>query len=79
VQKPDSLFVDEATSGLDERSESELYRLLRSNLPDLTAISIGHRSSLRQFHQREPAIRSDRCGANCLVWVASPPSSARGR
>ena len=73
VQKPDWLFMDEATSALDETSEAQLYRLLQSKLPHLTVISIGHRSSLGQFHQRRLAIRSDQTGVNRLVLAADPP------
>jgi vitamin B12/bleomycin/antimicrobial peptide transport system ATP-binding/permease protein len=52
LQKPDWLFLDEATSALDEPAESELYRLLLSRLPNAAIVSIGHRSSLIQFHGR---------------------------
>jgi len=72
VQKPDWLFMDEATSALDEASESRLYRLLRSKLPNSTVISIGHRSSLNQFHQRRLAIRSDQTGVNHLDCAVNP-------
>ena len=73
VQKPDWLFMDEATSALDEASEAQLYRLLGAKLPHLTVISIGHRSSLGQFHQRRLAIRSDENGVSQLSWAAGPP------
>ena len=33
-------------------SEAELYRLLLARLPDAAIVSIGHRSSLVQFHGR---------------------------
>ncbi|MGZ8417558.1 MAG: hypothetical protein ACXWVQ_11385, partial [Methyloceanibacter sp.] len=39
-------------SALDEASEAELYRLLLERLPDAAIVSIGHRSSLVQFHGR---------------------------
>jgi ABC-type uncharacterized transport system fused permease/ATPase subunit len=44
------VFLDEATSALDEGLEHTLYTLLRQELPDCTIVSIGHRSTLRQFH-----------------------------
>src|SRR5438445_2246133 len=53
VQKPDWLFLDEATSAVDEVTESRLYRLLRDRLPNTTLLSVGHRSSLRSFHTRQ--------------------------
>ena len=52
LQKPDFLFLDEATASLDETSEAALYRLLEGKLPDTTIVSIGHRSTLTAFHQR---------------------------
>lgn len=53
LQKPDWIFLDEATSALDEKTESKMYQLLFDYLPNVTVISVGHRSSLRQLHTRE--------------------------
>jgi putative ATP-binding cassette transporter len=47
---PTLLFLDEATSGLDEPSEARLYSLLRSGLWRPTVISVGHRSTLLKLH-----------------------------
>jgi len=52
LQKPQWLFLDEATSALDEDSEAALYQLLLERFPDSAIVSIGHRSSLVQFHGR---------------------------
>jgi putative ATP-binding cassette transporter len=52
LQAPKFLFLDEATASLDEPSEAALYRLLEAKLPGTTIVSIGHRASLRAFHQR---------------------------
>ncbi|MSP20882.1 MAG: ABC transporter ATP-binding protein/permease [Alphaproteobacteria bacterium] len=52
LYKPDWLFMDEATAALDEKSESELYRLLKAQLPKTAVVSIGHRASLTEFHGR---------------------------
>jgi putative ATP-binding cassette transporter len=52
VQKPDWLFLDEATSAIDEEAEARLYALLRERLPGATLFSVGHRSTLRPFHAR---------------------------
>ncbi len=51
--KPDVLFLDEATSALDEQSEAQLYRLLRSELPQTIMVSVGHRSTLHPFHEKK--------------------------
>jgi vitamin B12/bleomycin/antimicrobial peptide transport system ATP-binding/permease protein len=59
LQAPEYLFLDEATASLDEPSEKALYRLLAEKLPDTTIVSIGHRSTLDAFHQRNIALRRD--------------------
>jgi len=52
LHAPDYLFLDEATASLDEPSESRLYRLLQERLPNATIVSIGHRTTLEEFHDR---------------------------
>jgi len=59
LQKPDFLFLDEATASLDEPSEAALYRLIQERLPDTTVVSIGHRSTLVAFHRRRLALERD--------------------
>ena len=53
LSKPKWLFLDEATSAMDEGSEAQLYRTLKAYLPETTLISIGHRESLKPLHYRE--------------------------
>jgi putative ATP-binding cassette transporter len=55
--KPDWLFLDEASSALDESLETRLYQMLPQRLPGTTVVSIGHRPSLRAFHRRQVEIR----------------------
>ena len=50
--EPALLFLDEATSALDEASEAKLYGLLRAAPWQPTIISVGHRSTLRSFHDQ---------------------------
>jgi vitamin B12/bleomycin/antimicrobial peptide transport system ATP-binding/permease protein len=50
--EPGVVFLDEATSALDESSETELYNLLRSASWHPMVISVGHRSTLRRFHNQ---------------------------
>jgi len=50
--KPDWLFLDEATSAMDEAQERHLYALLAERLPATTVVSIGHREALKAYHQR---------------------------
>jgi ABC-type uncharacterized transport system fused permease/ATPase subunit len=50
LQRPDYAILDEATSALDEPMEALLYRQLRDL--GMTYLSVGHRSSLRAYHDR---------------------------
>jgi vitamin B12/bleomycin/antimicrobial peptide transport system ATP-binding/permease protein len=52
LTKPALVFLDEVTSALDERSEAELYGLLRTAPWRPTIVSVGHRSTLRNFHDQ---------------------------
>lgn len=53
VFKPDWLFMDEATASLDEDAEVMVYGALKKRLPDTTIVSIGHRPTLKQWHDRQ--------------------------
>jgi putative ATP-binding cassette transporter len=59
LHTPQYLFLDEATASLDEASEAALYELLREKLPATTVVSIGHRSTLAAFHQRNVVLSRD--------------------
>ena len=53
LSAPDYIFLDEATSALDEPREIEMYKLLREELPKVTVVSVGHRSTLFKLHDVE--------------------------
>jgi putative ATP-binding cassette transporter len=71
VQKPDWLFLDEATSAVDEAGEARLYTLLRDRLPNTTLLSVGHRSSLRPFHTRQLVLTPNGADPAALIEVAN--------
>ncbi|MBP2642879.1 MAG: Xenobiotic-transporting ATPase, partial [Firmicutes bacterium] len=50
IMRPDWLFLDEATSGLDEDLELTMYQLVSQELQDTTVISVGHRTTLTGCH-----------------------------
>ena len=50
---PQWLYMDEATSAMDEEDEASLYQALIDELPGLSIISVGHRSTLLEFHTHE--------------------------
>src|SRR4029079_13390353 len=76
LQKPDFLFLDEATASLDEPSEAALYRLIEERMPDTTVISIGHRSTLVPFHRRQLMLKRD--GDRFRVGEPAQKSAAEG-
>jgi putative ATP-binding cassette transporter len=60
LQRPDWLFLDEATASLDLVAEEELYEKLKIALPGLTMISIAHRPAVAQFHDRVLTVEQGR-------------------
>lgn len=54
--RPKAVFLDEATSAVDEALEFLLYNVLRAELPDCIVISVSHRSTLEQHHHQELAL-----------------------
>jgi putative ATP-binding cassette transporter len=52
LDRPDWLFLDEATASLPDEAQAALYGLLKARLPATTVVSIGHRASLAPFHAR---------------------------
>ncbi len=59
LSKPKVVFLDEATSALDEGQEFALYQALRSQLPDCIVVSVSHRPSLDQHHDRRLELLGD--------------------
>jgi len=51
--QPQVVFLDEASSAMDEGLEHAMYQLLRATLPQSILVSVGHRSSLLAFHTQE--------------------------
>jgi putative ATP-binding cassette transporter len=52
LNKPDWLFLDEATAALPDEDQDALYRMLKEKLPNTTLVSIGHRISLAAYHDK---------------------------
>jgi putative ATP-binding cassette transporter len=52
LAKPKAVFLDESTSALDEGQEFALYRSLRTALPDCVVVSVSHRGTVEQHHDR---------------------------
>lgn len=50
ISRAKVIFLDEASSAMDEGLEYAMYSLLKKSLPQAILISVGHRSSLLDFH-----------------------------
>ena len=72
LDAPEVLLLDEATSALDEASEAALYRLLRERLPETTFISIGHRNTLVDLHDRVLHLHGEESPR--MLGPAAPPT-----
>lgn len=57
--RPKWLFLDEATSAMDEPLETAMYELIKAELPDTAMVSVGHRSTLYAQHDRELHLQGD--------------------
>jgi putative ATP-binding cassette transporter len=75
LARPDWLFLDEATANLDPEAESDLYRVLKRRLPATTIISIAHRPSVAEFHDRRLVL--ERAEGQSGVLVAREPAAAQ--
>ena len=73
VHKPDWLFLDEATSAVDEAMETRLYQMLEERLATTTVFSVGHRETLRRFHARQLVVQPNGTGPASIVEIRRPP------
>jgi putative ATP-binding cassette transporter len=53
LNRPDWLFLDEATAALPDEDQAFLYKLLKERLRGTTLVSIGHRASLAEYHDKQ--------------------------
>lgn len=53
LTKPKAVFLDESTSALDPGLEYALYQLVRSELPECVVVSVSHRPTVEQHHDRQ--------------------------
>jgi putative ATP-binding cassette transporter len=63
IRRPDIIIMDEATSALDEDSQNSLLGLFEAELAGSTAISVGHRPGLEDYHDRKITLEKQLAGA----------------
>jgi putative ATP-binding cassette transporter len=59
LNKPKAVFLDESTSAMDEGLELMLYRLVKAELPDSIVVSVSHRATVDQHHDRQLELLGD--------------------
>jgi putative ATP-binding cassette transporter len=52
LHEPGWVFLDDATSALDEETERRAYATLEERLPHATVVSIAHRPAVERYHAR---------------------------
>lgn len=58
IMRPQWLFLDEATSAMDEELGQQMYEMLKIHLKETTFVSISHRMKNNSFHIREIILKS---------------------
>jgi putative ATP-binding cassette transporter len=76
LAKPDWIFLDEATAGLDPDAEASMYKILKQRLPNATLISIAHRPSVAAFHETRLVFRREEGSPGTLAEAAIAPAAA---
>ncbi|CAK9219896.1 unnamed protein product [Sphagnum troendelagicum] len=70
LSRPQLALMDESTSALDEDNEAHLYKELKG--AGVTYISVGHRSSLLQFHANVLQFQRVRGNDSGCTWTVKP-------
>jgi len=79
LQQPSWVFLDEASSNLDDPSQARLYELLVQRLPRSTIVSIAHRDELARYHPLRLELRSSADGSHVLSKVEPQVARAVSR
>jgi putative ATP-binding cassette transporter len=73
LHKPEWVFMDEATSAIDEEGQDSLMRLFTEELAGATIVSIAHRPGMDAFHDRTLTIEMSTGGARLVTKRRRPP------
>lgn len=66
LQRPDFLFLDEATSSLDPPTEAAMFDVLAKRLPEAALVTIAHTDRLAKHHTHQLRIKDGRAEATQL-------------
>ncbi|CAM6094647.1 unnamed protein product [Calypogeia fissa] len=70
ISKPRLALLDESTSALDEDNEIQLYQEIEK--AGITYVSVGHRSTLQQYHRNILRLRSSQADESGRNWSFGP-------
>jgi vitamin B12/bleomycin/antimicrobial peptide transport system ATP-binding/permease protein len=74
LEKPAWLFLDEATSNLDQASQAALYELIIRRLPSTTLVSIAHRDEIARYHSQRVELHPRPGGTHELRMFGIQPA-----
>src|SRR5262249_48338101 len=74
LHKPAWLFLDEATSNLDDESQRQLYETIMQRLQRTTIVSIAHREELACYHDKRVELKCDESGSFEAYELAALPA-----
>lgn len=53
LHRPDWIFIQEATDAMDPDGEEHMMKLIHSEFPDATVLTVGYHVALESYHQRK--------------------------
>ncbi|WP_300297987.1 ABC transporter ATP-binding protein/permease [Ferrovibrio sp.] len=74
LHRPLWILIDQATDGLDEKSQLALLHMLGEMLPEATILAVGHRSDQNGFFTRHLVLERSEAGTVSLQEEPSPPA-----
>jgi vitamin B12/bleomycin/antimicrobial peptide transport system ATP-binding/permease protein len=78
LHRPRYVFMDDATSGLNDAELLRMMDLFRAELPEAALISTGTRPGLERWHERTLKLTSDAAGARLELRRRTPPGPPPG-
>lgn len=77
LHHPEIVVMDEATSALDDKSQDKIMQMLIDELPDVTIVSVGHRTELEAFHSRKITLEKRDGGARLVSDIDLIPHARK--
>lgn len=79
LHNPDIVVLDEATSALDEKSQDAMMKMMTTELPKATIVSVAHRVELEAFHSRKIVLERRKGGAKLVSDIDLIPRKGKRR